>query len=47
MKENFKIMTYDFIGNDLFTGFDDVLGIDFLQKNKICIDFLKSEISIS
>jgi predicted aspartyl protease len=46
-RKDFKVMTYDFIGNGLFTSFDGVLGIDFLQNNKICIDFIKSEISIS
>ncbi len=45
VKENFKIMTYDFIENGLFTNFHGVLGLDFLNNNKICIDFLKSEIS--
>lgn len=46
-KRNMKIMSYDFIGNGLFTNFDGVLGLDFLLENRICIDFNKFEISVS
>jgi Aspartyl protease len=45
--QNFKIMTYDFIGNGLFTNFDGVLGLGFFQNNKVCLDFVKFEIQVA
>ena len=47
LKENFEIVSYDFLGNGILSEYDGVLGIDFFQNNKICIDFVKSEITIS
>jgi Aspartyl protease len=46
-KNNFEICSYDFLGNGILSEYDGVLGIDFFQNNKICIDFIKSEITIS
>ena len=46
-KENFEIASYDFLGNGILSEYDGVLGIDFFQDNKICIDFVKSELTIS
>jgi Aspartyl protease len=46
-KNNFEICSYDFLGNGILSEYDGVLGIDFFQNNKICIDFVKSEITIS
>jgi hypothetical protein len=44
---NFEVCSYDFLGNGILSEYDGVLGIDFFFKNKICIDFIKSEITIS
>ena len=44
---NVEICSYDFFSNHIFTEFDGVLGIDFLEKNKICIDFPKSLVTVS
>jgi hypothetical protein len=46
-KKNFEICSYDFLGNGVLSEYDGVLGIDFFKDNKICIDFVKSEITIS
>jgi hypothetical protein len=46
-RDNFEICSYDFLGNGILSEYDGVLGIDFFQNNKICIDFVKSEITIS
>jgi Aspartyl protease len=46
-KNNFEICSYDFLGNGILSEYDGVLGIDFFKDNKICIDFIKSEITIS
>ena len=44
---NFQICTYDFAVSGITPEFDGMLGIDFFQNNKICIDFIKSELTIS
>ena len=44
---DFEVCSYDFLGNGILSEYDGVLGIDFFFKNKICIDFIKSEITIS
>lgn len=46
-RSSFEICSYDFLGNGILSEYDGVLGIDFFFKNKICIDFVKSEITIS
>lgn len=45
--KDFEVCSYDFLGNGILSEYDGVLGIDFFFKNKICIDFIKSEITIS
>jgi Aspartyl protease len=44
---NFEICSYDFLGNGILSEYDGVLGINFFQNNKIYLDFIKSEITIS
>ncbi len=46
-KSNFEICSYDFLGYGILSEYDGVLGIDFFQNNKICIDFIKSKLTIS
>ena len=40
-----EICAYDFFSNHLLTDFDGVLGLDFFQGTKFCIDMNKSEIT--
>ncbi len=44
---DFDFATYDFLLEGIVPEYDGMLGLDFFQKNKICIDFVKSEITIS
>jgi hypothetical protein len=46
-QKSFEVCSYDFLGNGILSEYDGVLGIDFFFNNKICIDFIKSEITIS
>jgi len=46
-QQKYPVTAYDFIGNGIISEFDGVLGLDFFENNKICIDFIKSEITIS
>lgn len=45
-QQKYPVTAYDFIGNGIISEFDGVLGLDFFENNKICIDFIKSEITI-
>lgn len=45
-RNNFRLCSYDFLANSVLTDIDGVLGIDFLMDKKICIDFLRFEITI-
>ncbi|TAF73227.1 MAG: hypothetical protein EAZ53_13280 [Bacteroidetes bacterium] len=42
-KSNIEICAYDFFTHHVLTDFDGVLGLDFIDEYKICIDF-KNEI---
>lgn len=46
-KKNFEIASYDFLASGIISEFDEVLGLDFFENNKICIDFINSEITVS
>lgn len=46
-QQKYAVTAYDFIGNGIISEFDGVLGLDFFENNKICIDFINSEITIS
>ena len=45
-KYNVEVCAYDFFAHNVLTEFDGVLGVDFLSDYKICIDFIKSEITL-
>lgn len=45
-RNDFRLCSYDFLANSVLTDIDGVLGLDFLLGKKICIDFLKFEITI-
>jgi predicted aspartyl protease len=45
-KYNVEVCAYDFFAHNVLTEFDGVLGVDFLSAYKICIDFIKSEITL-
>jgi hypothetical protein len=45
-RKSFRLCSYDFLANSVLTDIDGVLGIDFLMGKKVCIDFLKFEITI-
>lgn len=47
MKRNFEVSAYDFLANGVLSEFEGVLGLDFFEGLKMCIDFRKSEIVIT
>ena len=44
---NFNFATYGFLLEGIIPEYDGMLGLDFFQNNKTCIDFVESQITIS
>lgn len=45
-KENFRIQVYDFLSHGIFSNYDGLLGLDFFEGRKICIDTQRNQITI-
>lgn len=45
-KDKFKIQVYDFLAHGIFTNYDGLIGLDFLEEIKFCIDMKLNQISI-
>lgn len=45
-RQNVDVCAYDFLAHHLLTDFDGVLGLDFFEGMKFCIDMDKSIITI-
>jgi predicted aspartyl protease len=45
-RKDFNILTYDYIANGVLADIDGVLGLDFLQGYKFCVDMSNSELTI-
>lgn len=45
-KENFEVQVYDFLSHGIFSNYNGLLGLDFLEGKKFCIDLAKNEIEI-
>ena len=46
-KEKFQIQVYDFLAHGIFTDYNGLLGLDFLEGTKFCVDTLENIITIS
>ena len=46
-KLNFEIQVYDFIAHGIFSDYNGLLGLDFLEGTKFCIDTNQNTISIA
>jgi predicted aspartyl protease len=46
-KVNFEIQVYDFIAHGIFSDYNGLLGLDFLEGTKFCIDTNENTISIT
>lgn len=45
-KEKFEIQVYDFIAHGIFSDYNGLLGLDFLEGTKFCIDTNENSISV-
>jgi predicted aspartyl protease len=46
-KRRFQIQVYDFASHGIFSDYNGLLGLDFLEGTKFCIDTLKNTITVS
>jgi predicted aspartyl protease len=46
-KENMKIQVYDFIAHGIFSNYDGLLGLDFLEGRNFCIDTINNTLTIN
>lgn len=47
LKQKFQIQVYDFQTHGIFSDYNGLLGLDFLEGTKFCIDTLKNEITLT
>ena len=45
-RKDIEICSYDFFTNNIFSDMHGVLGLDFIQDCKICLDMVEQEITI-
>jgi predicted aspartyl protease len=46
-KDDFQIQVYDFLAHGIFSDYNGLLGLDFLEGTKFCIDTRQNTISLS
>jgi predicted aspartyl protease len=46
IKKNFQIQVYDFLAHGIFSDYNGLLGLDFFEETKFCIDTNSSLISL-
>ena len=46
-KENFQIQVYDFLAHGIFSDYNGLLGLDFLEGTKFCVDTEENTITIT
>ncbi len=45
-KEKFQIQVYDFLAHGIFSDYNGLLGLDFLDRTKFCIDTIENTITL-
>ncbi len=45
-KEKFQVQVYDFLAHSIFSDYNGLLGLDFLENTKFCIDTLENTITV-
>lgn len=47
IKQKFQIQVYDFLANGIISDYNGLLGLDFLEVKKFCIDTVENTITLS
>ncbi len=45
-KTDFPVQVYDFVAHGILSNFNGLLGMDFFEGTKFCIDTVKNQISV-
>lgn len=45
-RKNMKVASYDFFAHGIFADFDGVLGLDFFEGHKVCLDLDKNLVTL-
>ena len=46
-KQNFQVQVYDFLAHGIFSDYNGLLGLDFLEETKFCIDTNANVITVT
>jgi predicted aspartyl protease len=46
-KKNFQIQVYDFLAHGIFSDYNGLLGLDFFEGTKFCVDTIQNIITIA
>lgn len=46
-KTNFEVQVYDFVAHGITSNYNGVLGLDFFEGKKVCIDLKLEEIELT
>jgi predicted aspartyl protease len=46
-REHFPVHVYDFLAHGILSDYDGVLGLDFFERTKFCIDMIENTITMS
>jgi predicted aspartyl protease len=47
IRENFQIQVYDFLAHGIFSDYNGLIGLDFLEGQKFCIDLKLNTITLT
>jgi hypothetical protein len=47
IKKNFQIQVYDFLAHGIYSDYNGLVGLDFLEEHKFCIDLKLNTITLS
>ena len=47
MKDDFEVQVYDFMAHGIFSDYNGLLGLDFLEGTKFCIDTVQNIITLT
>jgi predicted aspartyl protease len=47
LKQNFQTQVYDFLAHGIFSDYNGLLGLDFLEGTKFCINTVENTITIN
>jgi predicted aspartyl protease len=47
IKQDFQLQVYDFLAHGIFTDYNGLLGLDFLEGTRFCVDTIQNTITLT